>query len=685
MAEINELIKLYPEKESQILRMYAKNRLLVNDKSGIIINDECLEILGEDKVNLISCFPEIARQVVKLDTKTLKLIERLTEQYQKSNDISDWTLLFNDVLKNISEYKALIDSIEVEQINLLDPQELNNLINIMIDENSYDISSVDHVKDYRRIRSERCKAIFESTTDFDLKLDMVLTSKFGISKKYAEGILERYGEDIESIKDENLKSFVKSLGSIYNISENEDNLKKLNLIMSKDAVVPISVSEGFNRLSLEQNLKRSYMELYIDAGLFSISDGMKTESKISDMTNAENIYELPIDENGIKNFNMLITCIGACTSGQKGIEDYYKSWNRGEIKSPHICCSYIRRDYLNIAGAGVCYGFNNIKADDIVLSGAKDISSNEEGLGSNSNGEDRYYNPDNQIKNTDQYNEMDIRRTIQVDGENMTLQPDYIIVFKSHGEVAYMREAQKASEDFKNHTGKNLPILIIDKDKCRETEMIQIAKMQLEYENNPTIELKNKINDKKTLLLKNNGSINIEDSITAYQITLMQMELEKNPTNIELRDKIEILKKDYTTKLIAEGRIASGTTIEENIDLGTDEEIEEWSEPAIDNGNEWDDEELDSWDNLDSWDDEIVDEDEIVESFNQLISKKYSTLKGFAENGKTAEVSETFLTDEKAKQIARSEGVPYKKEFVQEDFLDLESTQEISKEVKSFD
>ena len=133
MAEINELIKLYPEKESQILRMYAKNHLLVKDESGIIVNDECLDILGEDKVNLISCFPDISNKVVKLDKKTLKLIGKLVERYQQSNDSSEWTYLFQDILNNVSEYEVLLGSIEEEQIDLLDSRTLDNLINIMIE------------------------------------------------------------------------------------------------------------------------------------------------------------------------------------------------------------------------------------------------------------------------------------------------------------------------------------------------------------------------------------------------------------------------------------------------------------------------------------------------------------------------------------------------------------------------
>lgn len=227
--------------------------------------------------------------------------------------------------------------------------------------------------------------------------------------------------------------------------------------------------------------------------------------------------------------------------------------------------------------------------------------------------------------------------------------------------------------------------------------------MQLQYEKEPTEELENQINDTKQMLMKEYGNTNeidgigrefcisnlIEDSIEAYKITLMQKELEENPSNDELREKIESLKQAYIKKLIEEKRVATGVKIEANRDSETEEQSEEWSEEEIDtdNTNDFLDDDLENWDKSDSGDswDEEIDDNEIIESFNQLINKKHSILKEFAVRCKTTEISETFLTNEKAKQIARSEGVPFKKEFGREDFSELENTPEINREVKSFE
>lgn len=458
--------------------------------------------------------------------------------------------------------------------------------------------------------------------------------------------------------------------------------------MQNDSAASLSVSDGFNRLSFEKKLRKSYMELYIDEGLFSILDGTPIEP--SGMDNSDNIYELPFDENGVVNFSILIHDINVGLDVNRKIEDSYASWNRCEMNSPHICASYIRRDCLLKTGDGVSFGFNNVIQDDLVAASPTDAYSN------GCNGfitiaSEKYCSPEKQIMSTgliddNKYNEIDIRRFIENDGKVETRQPDYIIIFKSDGNISRMDRAQKVSEDFERHTGRKLPILVIDKDKCRETEMLQIAKMQLEYENNPTEKLVHKTNDKKQILMKESNFNLIEDSIEAYKISLMQIQLEKNPSNNELREKIENLKQSYIKKLIEEKRIATGIKIETNRDFETEEQIVEWSEEELDtdNTNDFLDDDLENWDRSDSWDEEINDS-EIIESFNQLINKKHSILKEFAERGKTAQISETFLTDEKAKQIARSEGVPFKKEFGQEDFTGLENIPEINKEVKSFD
>ena len=112
--------------------------------------------------------------------------------------------------------------------------------------------------------------------------------------------------------------------------------------------------------------------------------------------------------------------------------------------------------------------------DSLVLSGANDIGSSSGWNGFVSHAyKEQYYSPDNQINNTTGYNEMDFYR-IQ-DGKKK--QPDYIIVFRQDGEIKFLDEAKKAQEQWGG-----LPIVVIDKDKCIESERQKVLEMKKHYD-----------------------------------------------------------------------------------------------------------------------------------------------------------------------------------------------------------
>lgn len=112
--------------------------------------------------------------------------------------------------------------------------------------------------------------------------------------------------------------------------------------------------------------------------------------------------------------------------------------------------------------------------DGLALSGTRDIysSGSADGFVSKASHSEEYYSPENQINKTQRYNEMDFYR-IQ-DGERK--QPDYIIVFRENDEVKYMEEAKKAQEQWGG-----LPIVVVDKDKCLESERQKVEEMKQRY------------------------------------------------------------------------------------------------------------------------------------------------------------------------------------------------------------
>ena len=86
------------------------------------------------------------------------------------------------------------------------------------------------------------------------------------------------------------------------------------------------------------------------------------------------------------------------------------------------------------------------------------------------------------------YNELDFLR--QQNGEKK--QPDYILVFKKDGQILNLDEAKKAQLDW---DGK-LPIVVVDVDKCLETEKAKVEKLKRQYEETPTEQLAKQIRQK---------------------------------------------------------------------------------------------------------------------------------------------------------------------------------------------
>lgn len=86
------------------------------------------------------------------------------------------------------------------------------------------------------------------------------------------------------------------------------------------------------------------------------------------------------------------------------------------------------------------------------------------------------------------YNELDFSR--QQNGEKK--QPDYILVFKKDGQILNLDEAKKAQLDW---DGK-LPIVVVDVDRCLETEKAKVEKLKRQYEETPTEQLAKQIRQK---------------------------------------------------------------------------------------------------------------------------------------------------------------------------------------------
>lgn len=100
---------------------------------------------------------------------------------------------------------------------------------------------------------------------------------------------------------------------------------------------------------------------------------------------------------------------------------------------------------------------------------------------------EKYYSPEEQINHTEDYNEMDYKRFQK--GERK--QPDYIVFFQNsrkqgmtYKEKELFKKSQKASKDFGG-----LPIVVIDIEKCSESEKKKVDELYKKFERTEKTEI----------------------------------------------------------------------------------------------------------------------------------------------------------------------------------------------------
>ena len=447
-------------KQDILLKMAEKNEVILKGNFDIL-DERYINILGAEKVNQISCYPYVANRVLGLSDGELKLLGKTLDEYMDITKGEEWTPLANKILDNIGSYRELVSNIEEnEDIGI------SKLIPILIHSNDFDIKTIDDVENFQEIKRRRCKELINGET-VEEKQKGVLLKIFGQGMRETKKLISKFGEDIDKIKDEDLKAYIKS---------SQEILKTKNPKALEEIFKQVEELETNNPLLMERMLKTEYGKLY-NNDLFKVEDAIKLPDR-------ENVYSAGTD------FKMIITSVGAYYSNI--IADYKEDWNRPAIGSQHFCASYIRNDMLGHAPIrSICYGFEEMKEDSLMLSGSRDIGSSGVAFESTARGNERYLAPDSQIRETTRYNEMDFRR-IQ-GGEKK--QPDYIVVFRKNGKIPNMDKAEKASEDFGG-----LPIVVIDEDECLESERQKTEELFEEYKKTGDSDVRKQLEEK----LRNN-------------------------------------------------------------------------------------------------------------------------------------------------------------------------------------
>lgn len=507
------------DKKDIIMEIYQNNNDVLKANFEIL-DEKYIDIFGKEKISQISCYKDVTEWVINRDEKSLRLLARCINNFSRNNETDEWTVICEKIMYNMNDYGDLINSIE--QIDELSDEQINRLTYILSQEAVVlKPQSLEDVDKYDDLQIKRAKVLIKHN-DAESKREAICLIKLGQSVLDIKNTIKKFGRCIESIEDEELKCYILAMKELMDLTDCET----LDRIFNE-----VSPVQDINPIVIERMIKNEYMKLY-NKGLLDIKDVVKDDSL------GENIYELPCDQNGnVKDFRMIITSIAPYVSNDPS--DFYEDWNRPTIASQHFCCSYIGRDMLGKAEIPhLCYGFTSMKEDSLMLSGCGDIASSGADFVSTAAGKfmarrpEEYYSPDEQLNQTERYNEMDFRR---FQGEEKK-QPDYIVVFRKDGKIPNIETAQKASRDFEKATGKALPIVIVDEDKCRETEEGIVIDMMEQFSIEPSEELAKSILQK----IRNNGvAINGEFmhdlDLTPFKEIINQSQIGSRYT-ISLRD-----------------------------------------------------------------------------------------------------------------------------------------------------
>lgn len=446
-----------------------------------IISQPSLEnIVGKEKYELLSHYPDTMKKLenVRFSEKNKIFNACIKSMNLKNLRLSEWTSGLNLLLDrfNSEEYNQLLSSVDVNDIDI------DKLNKILSQPNYFNITNTEDIKNYETIKGKVCDSIINENSEVTKNYPKI--DKMSDIDKYRFATLQKlYDYDIEDVKKinnqfcgiedikaedkDNLKQYIKSFNTILKL-DNTETLKKCYSLQ------PAS-KEMRDKLTLVEKFKNYYMQEYNES-LFNPehTTHMSNEDVQKFIPKGIDICNYKFIDAGV-DFNMIITSIGAYRENLN--TDYASDWNRDITNSHNFSCSYIGNDMLGTAPiTNVCYGFNEMSQESLQLSGNKNLGSatNDKEL-KFTNEYSLYYAPPQYLKDsTSEFNEMVFSRT----QNGKRKQPDYLVVLKKGDKVDedLLKKSMNAVDSFKAQ-GRELPIVVVDVDRCIESEKNKLDNM----------------------------------------------------------------------------------------------------------------------------------------------------------------------------------------------------------------
>ena len=422
--------------------------------------------------------------------------------YILDND-ENWTLTLNNFIKNLSNYRSLI-----EDIGNKDYDEINkdiiiqNLVIIVSDkENYFEIRDYDELKNYTDIKNKVCMDILNGNIDNipgklkkyskdELYKFALLKYKFGISLEDAERIITKYGKDAEELPDGILKDYLKVLKEIVYCEEIEDIIK---YAIKKDAIK--ETWKGFpNAREAEGKIINLYADLYNKTFYIPREEDKEKNIEVYIDSNGQehkiDIYKIQRD------FNMDVRVEGAYNESYKEPDNYKEYYKQPDIQNSKNCETYIGNDSIALAHNSknsITVGYKIIYKNQLLAGSTRDLGSNfaNRGFVINKNVVSDLRIPRQMIDNTRNarlpHNELiKDRIVINENGEVVKLLPNYIVWIEEETEkdrqAPDWHEKREKNEQWlktkKAAAELEIPIVIIDREYFAKREQMKTDLMK---------------------------------------------------------------------------------------------------------------------------------------------------------------------------------------------------------------
>lgn len=326
---------------------------------------------------------------------------------------------------------------------------------------------------------------FNQLSELDRMKLALLQKYYNMDLKEASNIVNKFSSDIDSISvnDDYQANIIEQIKAIKNIFESND-INILSQIGDLDILVQTDLSSS---TYLVEETKEMFEQLYKE-NLYMPKDGDKIGTTTYNGKNIE-VFDANTE------FSIIVKSVGSTNENSQDI------WNRmtkdGECGRKDLryytCTSYmtdenlLSQDSENQVIFGFAQGTNNYSFDAIYpydahtpFYGGDDIYHNLESY---------YMLPSTLEMNTDnRYNEVVINTLgIGENGQMTKMQPDYIVYVKGQSDMdieglendPIWKKSKKAASEF------GIPIVVIDREKVKQSEKAKIANMSEELKGNP--------------------------------------------------------------------------------------------------------------------------------------------------------------------------------------------------------